>query len=249
MADQEKVPDAVQDLLDARDEQDSYAKENGLPTYEEIEAARAEGRASGLVFGTGVPTGVGDFTLNTADSMQRAEAVAEAAANNTAITVDAQPGGTTQVGVANDLSDDERQDLADAGVRDAGDPNQVGTADSETAGRQTFAPLAVPPDAQSQEEAGRTEASTNYVDPENNGDDESSDDEGDESARTAKEIVADIESADSTERVSELESEGSQFATVRKAADKRREQLDSDESDENVTSVTADNPDSITVEH
>src|SRR4051812_26580154 len=105
------------------EEYDSWAEEQGLPTNEEIEAARNAGRASGLYFGTGTGTSVGDFPLNTADTLQKQQAINTAIANDEAIVVDTQPGGATNVSTTDDLSDEEREELDAAGVRNAGDPN------------------------------------------------------------------------------------------------------------------------------
>lgn len=229
----------------AAKEYDSWAEENDLPTNEEIEAARDAGRQSGLYFGTGTGTSVGDFPLNTADSLQKATAINEAIANDEAITVDTQPGGATTVGTTDDISDEERQALSDANIRDSRDPEQVGSEDAHVQGSQPSVGSVAGANAQASRSSWGIEDVTDT--------DEGADantDEGD-STRTAKEIKADIESADSTERVDELAAEGADFKTVRDAADRRRQELsESDDSDEDdVTGVYADNPDSITVEH
>lgn len=195
-------------------EYDSWAEERGLPTNEQIERDRAIGGGSGLYFGTGTGTSVGDFPLNTADSLAKATAINEAIASNGAIVVDSQPGGATNVATTDSLSAEERQQLSNAGVRDAGNPEERGSADAHVEGRNPTPLQPVGPDGEVVS-GGATE----------NLRDDAPDDDGDPNTRTAKEIVADIEAADSTEKVDELATEGEKFATVQTAAEKRRREL------------------------
>lgn len=103
-----------------REGYDAYAKEHNNPTLAEIDEARVEGRKSGLVFGTGFGTSAGDVPLNVADTTQLNEAVAEAAEAEEAdegdgtITVDTQPGGTTQVAATPEAVEEASVENADA---------------------------------------------------------------------------------------------------------------------------------------
>jgi hypothetical protein len=199
----------------AASEYDSWAAENDLPTNEEIEAARDAGRQSGLYFGTGTGTSVGDFPLNTADSLQKATAINDAIANDEAITVDTQPGGATTVGTTSDISEEERQALSDANVQDSRDPSQVGAQSPHDAGSNPS--IGTVADENLAANQGETSGS----------EDNTSDDDNDPSTRNGSEVIADIKKAESVEEVDALEAERADLKTVRDAALSRRDQLNS----------------------